>query len=196
MGNIEILRTASTNVESVGEAEEIIEKLKKALDKCESGIGLAAIQIGIPKKVGVIKLSDKKDEENYEYLINPSIKEATEEFVYCREGCLSFPNNFIDTKRYKHFVIQNQRIRDGKLEEQTEYYYFSPDPKEVGNDGIVAIAIQHEMDHFDGICIFDRKVEPIANKRQTPKIGRNDQCPCGSGKKFKKCCLGKGIHDS
>jgi peptide deformylase len=187
---------ASTNVESVGEAEEIIEKLKKEIDKCEYGVGLAAIQIGIPKRVGVIKLSDKKDEENYEYLINATLKEAKEEFVYCREGCLSFPDNYIDTKRYRHFVIQNQRIRDGKLEEQTEYYYFSPDPKEVGNDGIVAIAVQHEMDHFDGICIFDRKVEPVLNKRQTPKIGRNDPCPCGSGKKFKKCCLGNGTYDS
>ena len=179
-------------MESVEEAKEIIDKLKVALDKCETGLGLSAIQIGIPKKVGVIK----KSKDEYEYLINSTIKESAEEFVYYREGCLSFPNVYINTKRYKHFTIQNQRIRDNKLEEQTEYYYYSTDSKEVGNDGVIAIAVQHEINHFNGITIFDRKIDDISPvQRQAEKIGRNDKCPCGSGKKFKKCCLSKNIYN-
>ena len=58
----------------------------------------------------------------------------------------------------------------------------------MGNDGLFAIAIQHEMEHFRGEMILDHdiKIEPI--KREDKKVGRNAPCPCGSGKKYKKCC--------
>lgn len=194
VSDIQKLREASSDVQSVEEAEIIIEQLKTALDKFDNGVGLAAIQIGIPKRVGVIK-NDKKDkyQDPYIILINSKLKECQEEIIYCREGCLSFPTVFIDTKRYKHYVIQNHCIREGKLEEQTEYYYFSNDTSEPGNDGILAIAVQHELDHFEGINIFDRQQNIISSiqRRVVNKVGRNDPCPCGSGKKYKKCCLGK-----
>ena len=187
------LRTVSTNVETVEEAEDIIAKLKVALDEHDNGIGLAAIQIGIPKKVGVIK----KPYGGYEYLINAKLTEGLMEFIYCHEGCLSLPDTYLDTQRYRQVIIQNQRILDGKLQDQTESYYFSNDPTEIGNDGLVAIAVQHELDHFAGKLILDRHVVLPATpvKRISAKIGRNDKCPCGSGKKFKKCCLGNGTYD-
>ena len=187
------LREVSTNVETVEEAEEIIAKLKTILDDHDNGVGLAAVQIGIPKRVGVIK----KPEGGYEYLINAEFKEGLLEFVFCHEGCLSLPNTYLDTQRYKQVTIQNQRIREGKLEDQTECYYFSNDPTEHGNSGIVAIAVQHELDHFDGKLITDKHVvlPTSAIQRVSTKIGRNDKCPCGSNQKFKKCCLGKGVYD-
>lgn len=187
------LREVSTNVETVEEAEQIISKLKIALDDSDNGVGLAAIQIGIPKRVGVIK----KPEGDYEYLINAEFKEGLLEFVFCREGCLSLPNTYLDTQRYKQVIIQNQRIRDGELQDQTECYYYSNDPTEMGNDGIVAIAVQHELDHFDGKLIEDRHVilPSAPHQRVSTKVGRNEKCPCGSDKKFKKCCLGNGTYD-
>ena len=52
------------------------------------------------------------------------------------------------------------------------------------------ICVQHEIDHLNGLTIFDRedKPQPIISKKA---VGRNEPCPCGSGKKFKKCCIGK-----
>ncbi|GAH08836.1 unnamed protein product, partial [marine sediment metagenome] len=73
----------------------------------DNGVGLAAIQIDIPKKVGVIKYNNKTL-----YLINPEFVEKEEEFVYFNEGCLSFPGIYFSTKRYRHYTIKNKRIED------------------------------------------------------------------------------------
>lgn len=187
--DISILRQKSENVTSVEEAKSLISKLEGELAKLDNGVGLAAIQLGYPKKVGVIKKSDG----TFIYLINPELIEATNEFIFLHEGCLSFPNRFRDTKRYYDVTIKNYRIEENNLVEETLSFYYSIDNEEPGNDGLVAIAIQHELDHFDGITIFhkaDIQNEPI--KRITAKIGRNDKCCCGSGKKYKKCC-GKNV---
>jgi len=178
--DISFLRQKSTSV-TIEEATILIEDLKKALCKTDNGVGLAAVQIGSSKRVGVIKKGD-----GYQYLINAELEGAENEFVYCHEGCLSLPGVFIDTNRYKQITIRNHRILDGELIPQTECYYFSPDPSEMGNDGLVAIAVQHELDHFEGKLITDRQAQlpqPFVN---TEKIGRNDKCPSGSGKKYKK----------
>jgi len=176
------LRTKSVNIEDPKEALSIIEALKASLATTEDGMGLAAIQIGIPKRVGVIK---QKDE--YLYLINPEYVEKLEEIVFVNERCLSLPGIPKDTKRYKQVQIKNQCIKDNAFEEEQLVFYYSPDPTEPGNQGLVTIAVQHEMDHFDGTLITDYDIKGktiIAEK----KIGRNDKCPCGSGKKYKKCC--------
>ena len=52
------------------------------------------------------------------------------------------------------------------------------------------VCVQHEIDHLNGIVCMDRKVE-TSYKRTEKKVGRNEPCPCGSGKKYKKCCIGK-----
>ena len=189
--DLNILRKKSDPVESVEEAKSIIDQLEVALDKKDNGVGLAAIQIDIPKRVGVIKYYDK-----VLYLINAEFVEKEEEFIYFNEGCLSLPGTYFNTKRYKHYIIKNQRIEGDHFEEDTLYFYYSEDKQESGNDGLIAIAVQHEVDHFNGKLIYDvkdeRKIKPI---ERTKKAGRNDKCPCGSGKKFKKCCLGNGAYD-
>jgi hypothetical protein len=67
--------------------------------------------------------------------------------------------------------------------------------------GIVCIGVQHEIDHLNGVCLPGKEgaVEGVYTadgvRRGHKKVGRNDPCPCGSGKKFKKCCIGKGVYD-
>jgi len=196
--DISVLRQISTPVESVKEAQKIIKKVTKALEKTSNGVGLGAIQIGIPKRVVVIK---HKSGKGYHYLINPSLVEANEEFVFVKEGCLSFPNKFMDTVRYKHYTIDNHVIDGDELRTERQYYFYSNDPDELQwSDGLMCIAVQHEMDHLNGVIFLDRHKEVLemvgdATVSIPEKIGRNDPCPCGKLKangspvKYKKCCL-------
>lgn len=179
---IDQLRQKSLPVESVQEAKEILAKLEAAFP--ENGVGLAAIQIGIPKRIAYTKYNDKVS-----YLINPVLVEGIDPFVFFGESCLSFPGVSRDTNRFKQVLIKNQIIDGDVFREETQSYYYSPDAEEAGNDGLLAIAVQHEMEHFEGKLLIDYniRIEPIKNA--TPKVGRNDPCPCGSGKKYKKCCL-------
>jgi len=180
--DIKFLRQKSTNVETVEEARVLIEELESALNKLDNGVGLAAIQIGSPKKVGAIK-----GRNGYIHLINPVVVSEEDDFIYRGEGCLSFPYTFKNTKRYKHFTIKHDKIEGDSFEEETLYFYFSLDPNEE-SDGRVAIAVQHEMEHFEGGLILDHNYEAKPMQRTSEKISRNDPCPCGSEKKYKKCC--------
>lgn len=179
--DINILRKKSVDVSDAIEAREIIDKIKPLLIE-EHMVGIAAIQIGINKKIAVMK-----HQGDFFYLINPIVLEKNENVLFFNEGCLSFPNKYITTNRYKHFVIKNHRIENEKLEEEILYFYYSRDKDDVeyGSSDMFSIAIQHEIDHFEGVLFMDRKSEPIKSPK---KIGRNDPCGCGSGKKFKKCC--------
>jgi peptide deformylase len=189
-----VLRKISEPVGSVKEAQEIIAELTKTLRRTDNGVGLAAIQIGIPKTVGVIIYQDG-DVERVVHLINPKLVEAEDEVVFPNEGCLSFPGKYNSTKRYQHYIIDNQVIDGDEFRTERHYYFYSPDPTEVGNMGLRAIAVQHEMDHFAGKLIHDFDIKGTTLQREGQKVGRNDKCPCGSGKKFKKCCLGNGVYD-
>lgn len=187
---IDVLREKSVEVESVEEAKDIISKLETELSSISHGVGLAGVQIGIPKKVGVIKTFGKRGTD-YFYLINPVVIDKSEEFTFFKEGCLSFPDFFKNTIRYRHFTIKNQKINEqNEFEEETLYFYY--EDGDMNSDGLVAIAVQHEINHFEGTLIIDSDADD--NLRPEPvkagiKVGRNDPCLCGSGKKYKKCCL-------
>jgi len=183
--NINALRTKSMDVASVEEAMSIIKQIDKEFVKVKKfGVGLAAIQVGIPKRVGVINYKNKTI-----YLINPEVVDKKREFVFGQEGCLSFPNQYINTKRYTDFTIDNHVMDGDKLRKERQYFYY--DINDEHSDGLLAIAVQHEMDHFDGKVFTDIEAEKTESTiRREVKTGRNDPCPCGSGKKFKKCCLG------
>ena len=117
--------------------------------------------------------------------------EAEGEIIFPNEGCLSLPGFFNNAKRYRDFVIDNQIIDNGEFRTERQYYFYSSDRSEEGNMGLSAIAVQHEIDHFDGKLISDFSIKSTPVKHTELKVGRNDKCPCGSGKKYKKCCLGK-----
>jgi len=147
------------------EALPIWEKLEKVLDERKE-IAISAIQIGILKRVVLIKLNNKVFK-----MLNPVIVGKQKEFIFRGEGCLSFPKVFKNTLRY-----ESVEISDGNLGR------FIVD---IHNDGVLPLLMQHEIDHTFGILFFDRMQKPY---RKTEKIGRNEPCPCGSGKKYKKCC--------
>lgn len=110
------------------------------------GIGLAAIQVGVAKRILVIDLQDK-DEETGETIkdprvfINPEILEESEELSVYSEGCLSVPEQYADVARPA--VIKARWLdAEGKAHEDTL-------------DGLMATCLQHEMDHLDGILFID-----------------------------------------
>lgn len=115
------------------EAKEIIQNLENSLEGHKTGIGLSAIQIGISKKVSIIRMGDFKLD-----LINPVIKEKYNRIKYKNEGCLSLPGLSITTSRYEVIVLEN----NGKT---------------IPYRGILSVAIQHEVDHMNGILMVDKK---------------------------------------
>jgi peptide deformylase len=105
------------------------------------GIGLAAIQVGVPKNIIVIDLSREGEERKPLFLVDPEIVWASDEDKPWEEGCLSLPEQYAEVKR-------PARIRVRFL----DYY---GDMRELEADGVLAVCIQHEMDHLDGVLFVD-----------------------------------------
>ena len=134
-------------------SKEIIsfdEKLHKLLDAMypfmmeTNGIGLAAIQVAHPIRALILNIPDEDGEqldENLIEIINPVITHKDGESVY-QEGCLSVPRFYEDVKRFETISIDYQD-RDGNR-------------KTIDADGLLAIAIQHEIDHLEGILFIDK----------------------------------------
>ena len=159
---------------SIEEGEIIGAKLLMELRTSEqSGIGLAANQIGINKRVCVVNVKEPL------VLINPQIIERSEKEFIFPEGCLSFPDKKVRTKRNVSIKV--------KADNYKSVLSFSADSKEM-DDAFECVCVQHEIDHLDGITMFDRefKLEPI--KREGKKIGRNDKVliACGVESKMIK----------
>lgn len=179
--DIGVLRQKSSPA-TLDEAKTIIQELEETLKMTDNAVGIAAIQIGYPKTVGVVRLKDK----SVFRLINPELIDGDDEFVYFHEGCLSFPNLFKNVKRYGQIFIRNYTLgmNNNLVEEKLVF--------ETGMDGDTTIAIQHELDHFNGKLLIDHEeIKGETVVRESPKVGRNEPCPCGSKLKYKKCC-GKG----
>ena len=137
----EILRKKSQNIEKVGQYEK---KLAKELFETmyhHKGIGLAAIQIGIPKKIIVLDVSQKDDQKNPLCFINPVIKKISDEKSKYEEGCLSIPNTFIEIERPKTCIV--------------EYIDIEGEKNIMKCDGLLSTCIQHEINHLDGKLIID-----------------------------------------
>ena len=105
------------------------------------GIGLAAVQIGILKRVIVIDLSKEGEKRKPLFIVNPEITSKSDEFISYEEGCLSIPNQFAEVKRPSSCKI-NFLDYEGKK-------------KEIDADGLLATCIQHEVDHLNGILFVD-----------------------------------------
>ncbi len=148
------------------ESKNIFEQLKLVMKFHDNCLGLAAIQLGIKKRASIYKRNNESSE--LVELLNPTIIKKEVPIIYKQEGCASFPGQYHDTKRFKIITVKDDIHGERKVV------------------GMEAIIVQHEIDHMDGVLFFDRKQQPI--ERTTKKVGRNDPCPCGSGKKYKKCC--------
>jgi peptide deformylase len=175
---------------SLEEGNKIATELFQILAERKDGIGLAANQVGIDASVAVVNV------RNPIILINPEIVKQWDEVPYY-EGCLSFKGKGINTKRYKNIVITTEQ-------EEGELYFSGAENPSDGKGSweredsnkqeqelrlLETICVQHEIDHLNGMTIHDRQV--ITTIVNDDKLGRNDPCHCGSGKKFKKCCINK-----
>jgi peptide deformylase len=105
------------------------------------GIGLAAIQVGVPKRVIVMDLARQEEPPAPQYFINPEILWASEETAPYEEGCLSVPEIYDEVERPAQVKIRYQNYKGETVEEDAE--------------GLYAVCIQHEMDHLDGVLFID-----------------------------------------
>ena len=137
----EVLKKISDPIENVGESEKkLINDLFETMYN-SNGIGLAAVQVGILKRILVIDVSTKEEKKNPLCFINPVIKKISEETSVYEEGCLSIPDTFIEIERPKICEVEFIDL-DGKL-------------KNIKCDGLLSTCLQHEINHLDGKLIID-----------------------------------------
>ena len=136
-----ILRQVSKQVEKVGDEEKkIMDDMLETMYQA-NGIGLAAIQIGIPKRIIVIDLAKGEEKKNPMYFVNPVIKNKNQNLATYEEGCLSVPDQFAEVNRPSTCEV--------------EYLDYNGEKKILKAEGLVATCIQHEMDHLQGILFID-----------------------------------------
>jgi peptide deformylase len=136
-----MLRQVSKNVEKVDNVER--ELMDDMLDTMYDapGIGLAAIQIGIPKRIIVMDISKDENKKEPRYFVNPIIKNKNDEKAKYEEGCLSVPDQFAEIERPNTCEV--------------EYLDYNGKKQILKATGLLATCIQHEMDHLEGILFID-----------------------------------------
>ena len=136
-----LLRQISKPVERVGKEEQKL--MDDMLDTMYSanGIGLAAIQIGVPKRIIVMDISKDQSQKEPRFFVNPVIKNKDVLKSTYEEGCLSVPNQFAEIDRPKKCEV--------------EYLDYDGEKKLLKAEGLLATCIQHEMDHLEGILFID-----------------------------------------
>ena len=136
-----LLRQISKPVERVTNEEQKL--MDDMLDSmyAANGIGLAAIQIGVPKRIIVMDLSKDPDKKEPRYFVNPVVKNKDTEKATYEEGCLSVPNQFAEIDRPSQCDV--------------EYLDYNGEKQILHADGLLATCIQHEMDHLEGILFID-----------------------------------------
>jgi len=157
-----LLRQVSEPVEKVQEEEkrlmdDMIETMYAA-----PGIGLAAIQIGVPKRIIVMDISRDENKKEPMYFVNPVVKNKNSEKAIYEEGCLSVPDQFAEIERPSKCEV--------------EYLDYDGKKQLLKADGLLATCIQHEIDHLDGILFIDYlsklKKSMIIKKLSKPKTNR------------------------
>ena len=141
-----MLRQISTRVETVDDdLRALIEDMFETMYDAP-GIGLAAVQVGVPKRVLVMDLGEPEEEggkpvREPRVFINPEIVTHSDDEVPYTEGCLSVPDQYAEVQR-------PDRIRAKWLDERGERH-------EEDLDGLLAVCLQHEMDHLEGVLFID-----------------------------------------
>ena len=136
-----ILRQVSKSVDKVTNEDQAL--MDDMLDTMynANGIGLAAIQIGVPKRIIVMDIAKKDEKKNPMYFVNPVIKNKNKDLSTYEEGCLSVPNQFAEVDRPATCEV--------------EYLDYYGEKKILKAEGLLATCIQHEMDHLEGILFID-----------------------------------------
>ena len=136
-----LLRQISKPVNGVGKEEQKLMDDMLETMYAANGIGLAAIQIGIPKRIIVIDLNRDEIQKKPMYFVNPVIKNKDPLKATYEEGCLSVPNQFAEINRPSKCEV--------------EHLDYDGEKKLLKADGLLATCIQHEMDHLEGILFID-----------------------------------------
>jgi len=136
-----LLKQVSQPVEAVDDAlralmDDMLETMYAA-----PGIGLAAIQVGVPKRVIVMDLAGKDEEPQPRFFVNPEIIWKSDEMFVYEEGCLSVPEVYDEVERPARVRLTYLNYAGERVEEEAE--------------GLYAVCIQHEMDHLEGVLFID-----------------------------------------
>ena len=136
-----ILRQKSLPVDKVDkDIQKLMDDMLETM-YAAPGIGLAAIQVGVPKRVIVLDVSQKEGIKKPMFFVNPEIIDKSENNSTYEEGCLSVPGQFAEIDRPNKCHIK--------------YLDYYGKPKELKAEGMLATCIQHEMDHLEGILFID-----------------------------------------
>ena len=136
-----LLRQVSLPVEKVGNDERrLMDDMLETMYEAK-GIGLAAIQIGLPKRIILMDIGKNEKKKEPMYFVNPVIKNKNSEHSTYEEGCLSVPNQFAEVDRPSTCEV--------------EFLDYNGNKKILNASGLLATCIQHEMDHLEGILFID-----------------------------------------
>ena len=135
-----LLRQISQKVDKVGKDEQkLMDDMLETMYSA-NGIGLAAIQIGVPKRIIVMDLSKEKEKKPM-FFVNPEINNKNKVHSVYEEGCLSVPNQFAEIERPSTCEVK--------------YLDYNGNEKILKAEGLLATCIQHEMDHLEGVLFID-----------------------------------------
>ena len=136
-----LLRQISKPVDKVGiEEQKLMDDMLETM-YAAPGIGLAAIQVGVPKRIIVMDICKEEGKKEPRYFVNPVIKNKDPIKSTYEEGCLSVPNQFAEIDRPSKCEV--------------EYLDYNGKKQLLKADGLLATCIQHEMDHLEGILFID-----------------------------------------
>ena len=148
MAKLDIITLPDPRLKLVSEPVAVVDdEIRRILDDMletmydAPGIGLAAIQVGIPKRLVTLDLAREGEEKAPMFIVNPKITWVSEEMNTYQEGCLSVPEHYDDVERPARVRVE-YLDRDGKA-------------CEVEADGLLATCLQHEIDHLDGVVFVD-----------------------------------------
>ena len=136
-----LLRQVSKPVSKVGKKEQDLMKDMLETMYAANGIGLAAIQVGIPQRIIVMDICKEKNKKEPRFFVNPIIKNKDPFKATYEEGCLSVPNQFAEVDRPSKCEV--------------EYLDYNGNKQLLKAEGLLATSIQHEMDHLEGILFID-----------------------------------------
>lgn len=159
----EILKYPDPRLREVADPVEVVDDAVRQLveDMAETmyaapGCGLAATQLGIKKRIFVVDVAGEDEPSDLKVFINPEILDATGAQSY-NEGCLSFPGVSEEIKRAERIVVR-------AMNEHGESF-------ELSADGLLAVAIQHETDHLNGVLMID-KLNALRRRRMGRKLAK------------------------
>ncbi len=152
-----VLRQPAKRVSQVNqELRQLIRDMLQTMYSCD-GIGLAAPQVGIHKRLIVIDIAPDQADKPPMALINPEIRSFGGKMMTGQEGCLSIPNVFCDVNRYDRIVV-SYKDENGR-------------PHQLQTDGLLARVIQHEIDHLNGVLFVDHVDNMIMLDQELRKHG-------------------------